>query len=85
MINLTFKELDENYNLIKEFSQLENNKTNQLIIEYPSILVKTNPDKLKKIELYFKIYLEYQKADLQKLFEKNPLLFIIDVKLFIII
>jgi len=83
IINLTFKELEENYNLIKEFLNLDNNKTNQLIIEYPSILVKSNPDKLKKIELYFNIYLGYQKEDLKKLFEKNPLLFIIEVKILI--
>jgi len=75
------KHLEENYKLIKEFLNLDNNKTNKLVIEFPSILAKSNPDIIKKIELYFNIYLGYERADLQKLFEKNPLLFNIKVRL----
>lgn len=75
------KQLEGNYKLIKEFLNLDNNKTNKLINEFPSILAKSNPDTIKKIELYFNIYLGYEKADLQKLFEKNPLLLNINVRI----
>lgn len=81
ILKLSNKRIGENYKLIKEFLNIDNDKTNKLIIEYPSILAKSNPDTIKKIELYFNIYLGYDKADLMKLFEKNPLLFNIDVRL----
>lgn len=74
--------LINNYNFIKDFSELETEKVNKLIFDYPSILVKTKSESFNRIELYFQIYINYTKKDLQKLIEKNPLLFIIDVKFF---
>lgn len=79
LINLTFQQIKENYELICNFLNLDNKLANTLILEYPSILAKSNPNKFKKIELYFNIYLGYEKADLILLFQKNPLLFNIDV------
>ena len=76
--------LVNNYNFIRDFSELETDIVNKLIFEYPSILVKTKSESFNRIELYFQIYINYTKKDLQKLIEKNPLLFIIDVKFFFI-
>ena len=82
ILKVSDKQIEENYKLIKEFLNLDNNKTNNLILEYPSILAKTNPETIKKIELYFNIYLRYEKADLQKLIKRNPLLFNIEVRFY---
>lgn len=84
ILNVPNKRIEENYKLIKEFLNFDNDKTNKLILEYPSILAKSNPDTNKKIQLYFNIYLGYEKAELLKLFEKNPLLFNIEVRIQII-
>ena len=83
IIKLSSKQIEENYKFIKEFTNSDDSKTNKLINEFPSILAKSNPETFKKIELYFNIYLGYEKKDLQKLVDRNPLLFNIDVKLII--
>jgi hypothetical protein len=70
----------DKFNFIKSFLNLNEKSTRELILKYPSILLKADEEKFKKIELYFNIYLTYTKEDLQKLVEKNPLLFIMNVK-----
>lgn len=79
LINLTFEQIKENFDLICNFLNLDKKLVNNLILEYPSILAKSNPNTFKKIELYFNIYLGFEKTDLRLLIQKNPLLFNIDV------
>lgn len=83
ILKVSKKQIEENYKLIREFLNIDNNEIHKLILDYPSILEKSNVDTIRKIELYFNIYLGYEKAELQKLFERNPLLFTINVNFFI--
>lgn len=80
LIYLTELKIIENYNFIQNFLELDNNKTNSLIIDFPITLSRASVDDYKKIDVYLQIYLNMQTIDLKKLVQKNPLLFIIEVK-----
>ena len=71
----------EKFNFIKNFLNLNEKTTREIILKYPSILLKADEENFKKIQLYFNIYLNYTIENLQNLVEKNPLLFIMNVNI----
>lgn len=79
LIRVKNAEIHEKFTFIKEFLNMNENDTRQMILKYPSILYKANPEKFKNVELYFKIYLNYSLENLKNLVEKNPLLFNMNV------
>jgi len=81
IIKLKENEIFEKFNFIKTFLNLNEKDTKEIIMNYPSILLKASEKNFKKIELYFNIYLKYPIENIKKLVEKNPLLFNMNVKI----